>query len=64
MIPQRLSVPIKKEGRLAFHSQPSSDGLSSAASSNFRLLLAQSHLTRRLFGAMVRHMDLLPFPAG
>jgi len=34
MIPQHLSVPIKKEGRLAFHSQPSSDGLSSVASSS------------------------------
>jgi hypothetical protein len=28
------------------------------------LLLAESHLTRRLFGAMVRQMELLPMPAG
>jgi hypothetical protein len=28
------------------------------------LLLAESHLTRRLFGAMVRRIELLPLPAG
>jgi len=28
------------------------------------LLLAESHLTRRLFTAMVRRIDLLPLPAG
>jgi len=28
------------------------------------LLLAESHLTRRLFGSMVRRVALLPFPAG
>jgi hypothetical protein len=27
-------------------------------------LLAESHLTRRLFGAMVRRIELLPSPAG
>ena len=30
----------------------------------YRLLLAQSHLTRRLFGAMVRRIAALPSPAG
>jgi len=28
------------------------------------LLLAESHLTRRLFGAMLRRIELLPLPAG
>lgn len=28
------------------------------------LLLAESHLTRRLFGGMVRRIEALPVPAG
>jgi hypothetical protein len=28
------------------------------------LLLAESHLTRRLFGAKLRRIELLPLPAG
>jgi hypothetical protein len=28
------------------------------------LLLAESHLTRRLFGSMVRRMEALPVPTG
>ena len=28
------------------------------------LLLAESHLTRRLFGAMVRRIESLPLPSG
>jgi hypothetical protein len=28
------------------------------------LLLAESHLTRRLFGATLRRIELLPWPAG
>ena len=28
------------------------------------LLLAESHLTRRLFASMVRRIELLPLPAG
>jgi hypothetical protein len=28
------------------------------------LLLAESHVTRRLFGAMVGRIELLPLPAG
>jgi hypothetical protein len=28
------------------------------------LLLAESHLTRRLFGIMLRRMEALPLPAG
>jgi hypothetical protein len=28
------------------------------------LLLAESYLTRRLFGAMLRRIELLPLPAG
>jgi hypothetical protein len=28
------------------------------------LLLAESHLTRRLFGAMLRRIDPLPVPSG
>jgi hypothetical protein len=28
------------------------------------LLLAESHLTRRLFGSMVRRMGTLPLPTG
>jgi len=31
---------------------------------HYLLLLAVSHLTRRLFGAMVRRMAALPVPAG
>ena len=30
----------------------------------FWLLLAESHLTRRLFGSMVRRIEALPLPAG
>jgi len=29
-----------------------------------RLLLAERHLTRRLFGAIVRRLTMLPGPAG
>ena len=29
-----------------------------------RLLLAESHLTKRLFGSMVRRIATLPLPAG
>jgi len=28
------------------------------------LLLAEGHLTRRLFGSMVRRIEALPLPAG
>jgi hypothetical protein len=28
------------------------------------LLLAESHLTRRLFASMLRRLELLPVPAG
>jgi hypothetical protein len=28
------------------------------------LLLAESHLTRRLFGSMLRQIEALPLPAG
>ena len=45
---QRL---VKTGGRLVKHAR-------------YWLLLAESHLTRRLFGAMVRRIELLPFPAG
>src|SRR5438034_11600537 len=30
----------------------------------YRLLLAESHLTRRLFASTVRRIELLPLPAG
>jgi hypothetical protein len=30
----------------------------------YRLPLAESHLKRQLFGAMVRRIELLPLPAG
>jgi hypothetical protein len=46
---QRL---VKTGGRLVKHAR------------YYWLLLAESHLTRRLFGSMVRRMALLPFPAG
>jgi hypothetical protein len=46
---QRL---VKTGGRLLKHAR------------YYWLLLAESHLTRRLFGAMVRQMELLPMPAG
>ncbi len=31
---------------------------------NYWLMLAESHLTRRLFGAMVGRIESLPLPAG
>jgi hypothetical protein len=31
---------------------------------HYRLMLAESHLTRRLFGGMVRRIKALPVPAG
>jgi hypothetical protein len=46
---QRL---VKTGGRLVKHAR------------DFWLLLAESHLTRRLFGAMVRRIEALPMPAG
>jgi len=46
---QRL---VKTGGRLIKHAR------------HYWLLLAESHLTRRLFGSMVRRMEALPVPAG
>ena len=46
---QRL---VKTGGRLVKHAR------------YYWLLLAESHLTRRLFGSMVRRMEALPVPAG
>ena len=46
---QRL---VKRGGRLVKHAR------------YYWLLLAESHLTRRLFGAVLRRIDLLPLPAG
>ena len=46
---QRL---VKTGGRLVKHAR------------YYWLLLAESHLTRRLFGAMLRRIELLPLPAG
>jgi hypothetical protein len=43
---------VKTGGRLLKHAR------------YYWLLLAESHLTRRLFGAMVRRIELLPLPAG
>ena len=46
---QRL---VKTGGRLIKHAR------------YYRLLLAESHLTRRLFGSMVRRIAALPLPTG
>ena len=46
---QRL---VKTGGRLVKHAR------------YYWLLLAESHLTRRLFGGIVRRIDALPVPAG
>jgi hypothetical protein len=46
---QRL---VKTGGRLVKHAR------------HYWLLLAEGHLTRRLFGAMVRRIEALPMPAG
>jgi len=46
---QRL---VKTGGRLIKHAR------------YYWLLLAESHLTRRLFGSMVRRIEALPVPAG
>jgi hypothetical protein len=46
---QRL---VKTGGRLLKHAR------------YYWILLAGSHLTRRLFGAMLRRIELLPLPAG
>ena len=46
---QRL---VKTGGRLVKHAR------------YYWLLLAESHLTRRLFGSMVRQIDALPLPTG
>jgi hypothetical protein len=48
-LPQRL---VKTGGRLLKHARYD------------WLLLAESHRTRRLFGAMLRRIELLPLPAG
>ena len=47
-VPKRL---VKTGGRLLKHAR------------YYWLLLAESHLTRRLFGAMVRRIGLLSVPA-
>ena len=46
---QRL---VKTDGRLVKHAR------------YYWLMLVQSHLTRRLFGSMVRRIAALPVPAG
>jgi hypothetical protein len=46
---QRL---VKTGGRFVKHAR------------HYWLLLAESHLTRRLFGSMLRRMEALPLPAG
>ena len=46
---QRL---VKTGGRLVKHAR------------YYWLLLAEGHLTRRLFGSMVRRIETLPVPAG
>jgi hypothetical protein len=46
---QRL---VKTGGRLVKHAR------------YYWLLLAESHLTRRLFASMLRRIELLPLPAG
>jgi len=46
---QRL---VKTGGRLVKHAR------------YYWLLLAESHLTRRMFGSMLRRMEALPLPAG
>jgi hypothetical protein len=46
---QRL---VETSGRLLKHAR------------HYWLLLAESHLTRRLFGAMLRRIELLPLPTG
>lgn len=46
---QRL---VKTGGRLVKHAR------------YYWLLLTESHLTRRLFGSMLRRIELLPLPAG
>jgi len=43
---------VKTGGRLVKHAR------------YYWLLLAESHLTRRLFASMVRRIELLPLPAG
>jgi hypothetical protein len=43
---------VKTGGRLVKHAR------------HYWLLLAESHLTRRLFASMVRRIELLPLPAG
>jgi len=56
MLPQRWKPfqagDCSESGRLLKHAR------------YYWLLLAESHLTRRLFGAMVRRIDSLPLPAG
>jgi hypothetical protein len=46
---QRL---VKTGGRLVKHAR------------YYWLMLAESHLTKRLFGSMLRRMEALPLPAG
>jgi hypothetical protein len=49
---QLAATPVKTGGRLIKHAR------------YFWLLLAEGHLTRRLFGAMARRIAALPVPAG
>ena len=53
LVPDQLQQRlVKTGGRLIKHAR------------YYWLLLAESHLTRRLFGAMVERIESLPLPAG
>lgn len=49
---KQLATLVKTRGRLVKHAR------------YYWLLLGESHLTRRLFGSMLRRMEALPLPAG
>jgi hypothetical protein len=52
LVADQLAAAAGEDGRLLKHAR------------YYRLLLAESHLRRRLFASMVRRIELLPLPAG
>ena len=48
----------------ALHKHPATGGRLIRHARYYWLILAESHLTRRLFGSMVRRIGALPAPTG
>jgi hypothetical protein len=63
---RRLALPQRIENRslTSLQQQLVKTGGRLIKHARYYWLLAESHLTWRLFGSMLRHMEALPLPAG